>query len=79
MSNIGFIGLIVTQYLWVIQGILQQLLDGKNDFDEWHEGQILSVPKRGGLSDTKKCRGVTLMDIEEKYLVVYYLGFHSRS
>ena len=51
----------------------------ENDFDEWHEGQILSVPKRGGLSDTKKCRGVTLMDIEEKYLVVYYLGFHSRS
>ena len=33
----------------------------KNFFDEWHEGQIVPVPKSGDLSDPKKWCGVTLM------------------
>ena len=38
----------------------------KTNFYEWHECQILPVPKSGDLSDPKKCCGVTLMDIREK-------------
>ena len=33
------------------------------DFEEWHEGRVVPVPKSGNLSDPNKWRGVTLMDI----------------
>ena len=33
------------------------------DFVEWHEGQVVLVPKIGDLSDPNKWRGVNLMDI----------------
>ena len=36
------------------------------DFEEWHEGQVVPVPKIGDLSDPNKWRGVNLMDIESK-------------
>ena len=36
------------------------------DFIEWHEIQVLPVPKIGDLFDTKKWRGVNLMDIGAK-------------
>ena len=38
----------------------------ETDFTEWHEGQLVPVPKNGDLSDLKKRRGVTLMDIGSK-------------
>ena len=40
--------------------------DEKVDFEEWHEGQVVPVPKSGDLSDPNKWRGVTLMDIGSK-------------
>ena len=39
------------------------VLAEETDFDEWHEGQIVPVPKIGDLSDPKTLCGVTLMDI----------------
>ena len=38
----------------------------KVDFKEWHEGQVVPVPKSGGLHAPNKRRGVNLMDIEAK-------------
>ena len=51
----------------------------ETDFDEWHKGQIVPLPKSGDLSDPKKWRSVTLMDIVEKYLLESYVGVYSRS
>ena len=42
------------------------------DFEEWHEGRVVPVPKSGNLSDPNKWRGVTLMDIGSKLLAVFY-------
>ena len=36
------------------------------DFSEWHEDQVVPVPKSGRLSDLSKWRGVTLMDMGSK-------------
>ena len=36
------------------------------DFEEYHEGQLVPVPKGGDLSYPKKWRGVNLMDIGSK-------------
>ena len=36
------------------------------DFEEWHEGQVVTVPKSGDLLDPNKWRGVNLMDIRSK-------------
>ena len=41
------------------------------DFEEWHEGQVVVVPKSGDLSYPNKWRGVNLMDIGSKILVVF--------
>ena len=43
-----------------------QYREGEADFSEWHKGQLVPVPKSGDLSDPKKWRGVTLMDIGYK-------------
>ena len=39
---------------------------GEIDFTEWHEGQVVPVPKSGDFSDPNKWRGVTLMDMGYK-------------
>ena len=36
------------------------------DFKEWHEGQVVPVPKGGDLSDSNKWRGINLMDMGSK-------------
>ena len=36
------------------------------DYVEWHEGQVVPVPKSGDLSNPNKWRGVNLMDIGAK-------------
>ena len=36
------------------------------DFEEWHEGEVVPVPKSGDLSDPNKWRGVNMMDIGSK-------------
>ena len=38
----------------------------ETNFTEWNEGQLVLVPKSKYLSDPKKWRGVTLMDIGSK-------------
>ena len=38
----------------------------ENDFSEWHEGQVVPVPKSGYLSDPNKWRGVTRTDLGSK-------------
>ena len=43
-----------------------QYWEGESDFAEWHEGQLVPVPKSGDLSDPNKWREVTLMDIGSK-------------
>ena len=43
-----------------------QYWEGEADLEEWHEGQLVPVPKIRDLSDPKKWRGVTLMDIGSK-------------
>ena len=40
--------------------------DGKVEFDEWHEGQVVPVSKIVNLNNANKLRGVTLMDIGSK-------------
>ena len=45
--------------------ILEFWNDNMN-FEEWHEGQLVPVPKSGNLSDANKWRGVNLMDIGSK-------------
>ena len=39
---------------------------GGINFDEWHEGRVVPVPKSGDLGDPNKWRGVTLMDMGSK-------------
>ena len=41
-------------------------MENKVDFEEWHEGQVVPVPKSGDLFDPNKWRGVNLMDIGAK-------------
>ena len=42
--------------------------DGNEDYKEWHEGQVVLVPKSGDLSNPNKWRGVNLMDVCSKIL-----------
>ena len=46
-----------------------ELWEGRLDFVEWHEGQVVPVPKIGDLSDPNKWRGVNLMDINTKVFI----------
>ena len=41
------------------------------NFEEWHEGQVVPVPKSGDLSDPNKWRRVNLMDIGSKLLLAF--------
>ena len=42
---------------------LNSFCNDEVDFEEWHEGRVVPVPKSGNLRDPNKWRGVTLMDI----------------
>ena len=46
--------------------LIIEFWEDRLDFTEWHEGKVVPVPKSGDLSDTKKWRGVNLMDIGAK-------------
>ena len=43
-----------------------QLWHSQADYDEWNEGQLVPVPKKGDTNEHNKWRGVTLMDIGNK-------------
>ena len=45
----------------------------QSDFDEWHEGSVFTVSKKGDTSNSNKWREVTLMDIGNKiYISIIY-------
>ena len=46
---------------------LNQFWHEEADFEEWHEGRVVPVPKGGNLSDSNKWRVVTLMDIGSNF------------
>ena len=46
--------------------LILEFLNDKLDFEEWHEGQVVPVPKSRDLLDLNKCRGVSMMDIGSK-------------
>ena len=52
--------------LRTLLAFLNSFWDDEVNFDEWHEGQMVPVPKSGNLSDPNKWRGVTLMDLGSK-------------
>ena len=54
-ENLSWLLLFYNQ-LWHIQA----------DFDKWHEGQVVPVPKKCDSTDPKNWRGFTLMDIGNK-------------
>ena len=45
---------------------ITEFWEDKFYFEEWHEGQVVPVPKNGDLYDPNKWRGVNLMDIGSK-------------
>ena len=45
---------------------ITEFLEDKVNFEEWHEGQVVPVPKIGDLVDPNKWIGVNLMDIGAK-------------
>ena len=54
------------QNLLTLLGFLNSYWKEETDFDEWHEGQLVPVPKSEDLSDPNEWREVTLMDIGSK-------------
>ena len=54
------------QNLPLLLDLLNAFWNKETDFDEWHEGQVIPVPKSGDLRDPNKWRRVTLMDLGSK-------------
>ena len=52
--------------LSLLLDLLNAFCNEETNFDEWHKGQVVPVPKRGDLSDPNKWRGVKLMDLGSK-------------
>ena len=53
--------------------------DNKTKLDEWHEGQVVPVTKKGHIVDPNKWRGVYVMDIGSKVLAAYCVSEHLKS
>ena len=51
-----------------------QFWHSQADFDECHEGQVVPVPKKGDITEPKKWRGVTVMDIGNKIYISIMCG-----
>ena len=51
-----------------------QFYHSQDEFDEWHEGQVVPVTKKGDTSDPNKWRGVTLMNIINKIYNIIMCG-----
>ena len=54
------------QNLLILLNFFNSYWKGETNFDEWHEGQLVPVPKSGDIGDPNKWRGVKLMDIGSK-------------
>ena len=62
-SNLSWLPLLYNQF-WHSQA----------DFDEWHEGQVVPVPKKGETTKPNNWRGFTLMDIVKKIYISIMSG-----
>ena len=51
-----------------------QFWHSQADFDKWHEGQVVHVPKKCDTTEPNKCRGVTPMDIGNKIYIIIMCG-----
>ncbi len=49
-----------------IHKFIYAFLEGKVDYEGWHDSQCVPVPKSGNLSDLNKWRGVMLIDVCSK-------------
>jgi len=63
-------------YLWTLFKHVNSFWDEKIDLYEWHEAQVVHVPKKGDLADPNKWRGVNLMDKDPKFLATYCVIQH---
>ena len=54
------------QNIDILLNLYKAYWKGNIDFEEWHEGRVVPVPKIGNLGDPNKWRGVTLMDMGSK-------------
>ena len=45
---------------------ITEFWEDKVDFEEWHEGQVVPVPKSGDISDSNEWTGVNLIDVGSK-------------
>ena len=52
-------------FSWILL-FYNQFWHSQADFDEWHEGQIVPVPKKFDTTEPNNWRGVALMDIGNK-------------
>ena len=50
---------------------LAQYFDGESNYESWHKSQCVPVPKSGDLSNPNKWQGVSVMDLQSKYLAVW--------
>ena len=57
---------LLEQNLSLLLDFLNAFCNEETNFDEWHEGQVITIPKNGDLSNPNKWRGVTLMDLSSK-------------
>jgi len=55
-----------SENLSTLLNFLDEFWEGRADFSEWHEGQMVPVPKKGDLGDPDKWRGITLMGMGSK-------------
>ena len=51
-----------------------QFWNSQADFNEWHEGQVVNVTKKGDTSKPNKWIGVTLMEIGNKIYISIMCG-----
>ena len=54
------------QNIDILLNLYKAYWKGNIDFEEWHEGRVVPVPKIGNLGDPNKWRGVTLMNMGSK-------------
>ena len=53
----------------IIFDFITEFWEDKVDFEEWHEGQVVPVPKNGHVYDPNKWRGLKLMNIGAKVFI----------
>lgn len=52
----------------ILQPLFKTIWEGKEIPDDWSEGIIIKIPKKGNLRDCNKWRGITLLSIPSKIM-----------